>query len=351
MSRSSWCAGKAWIFFAICVCAVRPASALTFNFTFTPESTQADIDGFNEAGAFWSSVFSDDITLNMNVGTAALSEGVLAEAGSSTATVNYSSFLTQITADSTTTTDTSALSSLSGGSSFDMLINRTSNNPNGSGSATAYLDNNGDANNSNIRLTTANARALGYTFAPGVVDAGITFGKAFDFDYDASDGITPEFYDFVGIATHEIGHALGFVSGVDILDGNSPGANGPFSDDQFVFVSPLDLFRYSAASAAVGVIDWTASSTDKYFSLDGGTTSLAGFSEGRTHGDGQQASHWKDNLGIGILDPTAATGENLFASALDLIALDAIGYDFVPEPSSGLLGLFGGLFLFRRRRK
>lgn len=112
----------------------------------------------------------------------------------------------------------------------------------------------------------------------------------------------------------------------------------------------MDLFRYSSDSAADGVIDWTASTTDKYFSLDNGATELAGFSTGKNFGDGQQASHWKDNLGIGILDPTAGSGELLVVSSLDLMAFDVIGWTPVPEPSSLLLGACGMLLAMRRRR-
>ena len=138
---------------------------------------------------------------------------------------------------------------------------------------------------------------------------------------------------------------------MDILDGNSPPNGGPFRDDQFTFASPLDLFRYSAASTASGVIDWTASSTTKYFSLDKGITSIAGFSTGSTFGDGRQASHWKDSLSLGVMDPTAAPGETLAATSNDLLAFDVIGWNLVPEPSSVLLTSFGLLFAISRRRR
>ncbi|MEO7099692.1 MAG: NF038122 family metalloprotease [Luteolibacter sp.] len=327
------------------------ASALNFDFTFTPTSTAQDIAAFNAAGAFWSSQFADNVTIKMDVGTDALGAGILASTGSTQGTLSYTDFKDALSADASSATDTAALSSLTVNSTFGMLLNRTSNNPNGAGSATAYLDNDGDANNSTIRITTANAKALGYTFSPTMSDASIIFANSFSWDYDSSNGVTAGSYDFVGIAIHEIGHALGFISGVDILDGNSPPTNGPFSDDQFTYVSSLDLFRYSAASTTSGVIDWTASNTNKYFSLDNGATSIAAFSTGLTFGDGRQASHWKDNLGLGIMDPTAGTGETLAAGPNDLIAFDAIGWDLVPEPSSLLLGSFGMLFAIGRRRR
>ena len=166
------------------------------------------------------------------------------------------------------------------------------------------------------------------------------------------------------MAIHEIGHALGFVSGVDILDINSPPANvnGPFADDLFNSVSPLDFTRFSTASQTAGAdLDWTADSRAKYFSLDGGATSVLdnAWSLGKNFGDGQQASHWKDNGGIGIMDPTFASGELGVVSSLDLRALDAIGFNLssvtaVPEPASvGLLAL-GSLtlgFMHRRKRR
>ena len=72
------------------------------------------------------------------------------------------------------------------------------------------------------------------------------------------------------------------------------------------------------------------------------------------HGDGRQASHWKDSLGLGIMDPTAAPGELLSISANDLRLFDLIGYDIavVPEASSLTLLLIGSvLSLAGWRRK
>ncbi|MCC5025492.1 MAG: NF038122 family metalloprotease [Candidatus Synoicihabitans palmerolidicus] len=183
-----------------------------------------------------------------------------------------------------------------------------------------------------IRLivTQTQLRALGSSDTYDNPDASITFSSDFSFDFDRSDGITASQYDFVGVAAHEIGHALGFTSVVDTIDANS--AN-PL-DAANVAPTGLDLFRFSAE----GQRDISAG-IDAFLSIDNGLTSIGGLSTGVVTGNGRQASHWLDNLGIGIMDPTLATGELAVISLQDLQALDVIGWSVgqfsaVPEPAA-----------------
>jgi PEP-CTERM motif len=320
---------------------------LTFSFGAGTGNPSADL-GFQLAANFLSSKFSDNLTVTIDSGFSALAPGVLGQAGSTLQNFNFSTFRTAAVSDVTSLNDAIYTSNLPVGS-FSMYMNRTSNNGN---SAVPYVDNTG-ANTTSIQLTTANARALGMTGFAGT-DAQITFSSLFTWDFDNTDGITPGAIDFVGVAIHELMHAMGFVSNVDDVD-SSPN----LSDDSY-FPTPLDFTRQSADSLAAGArIDFTADARAKYFSLDGGATNLTpgpngGFSTGFAFGDGRQASHWKDNLGLGIMDPTAQpAGIANVVTDLDLQALDAIGWNLqaVPEPSSLLLVGMYSLVVGLTRRK
>ncbi len=166
------------------------------------------------------------------------------------------------------------------------------------------------------------------------------------FDLDRLDGLTPDFVDFAGVVIHEIGHALGFVSGVDDVDA---ALNDPASLRD-INLNPLDMFRLEPGDGAtVGFAD-AARVADPALAqvfYDGGRfdpfgIDIAGLrlgdiplSQGEDNGDGAQASHWKD-LGrtLGLMDPTAPTGEAWF-SEVDRTAFDLLGWDVVGDPVAG----------------
>jgi len=367
--------------------------------------------GFNAAAKYWSSVLTTSgapVTINFNVDFGHLGPNILGSTRSSYTSKLAVNVENRINARANGLVDSGKLLPTLGTGDFGAgtalsvytpgytdQVKRT-----GIDNATKVYDTDGGFNNSVIGLTTANAKALGYAFAPNTVDATIQFSKDFKFDFNPRNGITAGQSDFLAVAIHEFGHALGFVSGVDdydVLGTGGPLANVPVLADGTLgknydanndwFGTTLDLFRYSAP----GVLDWTTN-TASYFSLDGGKTAYQGglFSTGTYTGDSWQASHWKApqvtlpdgsqvfscrQPKLGIMNPYICNGRPGIVTALDLAAQDAIGWNIasnaasptyakttadiahdltaVPEPAAWAMMLtgFGFVGVMQRRRR
>jgi len=333
---------------------VSTAPAMTFNVTNAAGASPQMVSAFTQATALWSARFNDPIIINIRIDSTNQPAGVAGHTDSFFDPYLYTDVRGALLNDRTTADDLSSTNSLQAGSVFSMLINKTANNPNGVVSATPYFDTGlggpgqaGPENNNTVRITSANAKAIGlYPADSAGLDGIITFSNLNVFDFDRSNGINGAQVDFVGVAAHEIGHLLGFISGVDTLAGNAA-APGKL-DNQLRFVTPIDLLRFSTRSIAAGpgVIDWTADDAGKYFSVDGGATPLAAFSTGAVY----EESHWQNGMGLGLMNPTVQKAVVLGFSNNDLRAFDAIGYNLIPEPTSfALLGLASCMRLNRTR--
>ncbi|MFD1612430.1 NF038122 family metalloprotease [Sphingomonas tabacisoli] len=338
------------------------AAAVTFTLVDTGGAgagTQAYY-GFAAATNYWSSVLTAAQPTNivLNIGFKPLGPNILGSTGSTFDSKAVQSIYTRLAARQGGAFDAQAVANLSPLSPGALGVGALSmytpgyTDPaakTGIDNTTKVYDTDGSFNNSVIGLTRANAKALGYTYSDGKADASITFSSNFQFDFNATDGITAGQSDFLGVAIHEIGHALGFVSGVDdydvlgtggpLADSTACGVAGgcknyPANDDWFG--ETLDLFRYSAP----GALDWTTK-TASYFSIDGGASSVFNnglFSTGDYNGDGWQASHWKapqNDAGNftcakpfeGVMNPYLCGGTNGVITGEDLAAFDAIGWN------------------------
>ena len=150
-------------------------SGLKWNLSFSTDTPEAARHDFQAAADFWSSWLTDDVTVNLTVGLAALGTNVLGSADTTRVSSSYARFMNSTVADETSYDDVTAVASLSAKSSFGMLINHTSDNPHGADSATAYLDDDAGINNKTVRMSSANAKALGLIGASSNSDGSILF--------------------------------------------------------------------------------------------------------------------------------------------------------------------------------
>lgn len=327
----------------------------SFNIVLNPNATlssnAAALAAFERAAANWEAYISDPITVTINAGFDSLGTNVLGSTSPVVLSSDYDAVRNQMVTDAADEgTNDTVVGFLPTSAQFTALL------------PTGYTL------TSSLLATKANFKALGYTGLDqqfGTADGTITFSTNFSFDFDNTDNLNTNFVDFETVATHEIGHLLGFISSVDTVDQTSSGAISPYTLDLFRFAnnvagsdpSTLPQFTGNARSLLTGG-DSITDDVDSEFRM----------STGVSKGDGRQASHWKDGdltgSVIGVMDPTLATGQVIEISAADRRAFDLIGYDIayqpVPAPPAavslgigamvGLLGFGSKKFRARSRR-
>ncbi len=327
-----------------------------FNFSYAPGITVEQMIGFEMAGEFWSQQLSDNVTINLFAEiTDYLPPDFIGGAlPAIEENISYTTYRNSLEQDIT--------------SDIDSLINQ--NQQNDISGFTAYFDAQYDSNgyykvdnNEYMKMTSANAKALniidphdtsldGYILMRNLdgVGDGTLNQVRWSYNYE-SDLIDSNSLDFLSVAIHEVGHALGFVSGLDDADwlAGKPNLNASNEDDYYSSMignlnnaTPMDMLRFSSGSisASSSYDSWIDMSLggNPYLSFNGGQTTVAYFSTGQNTelgGDGNQASHWKEQENaLGIMAPVLGVGQRREISELDTQLFDAIGWDIRTDNST-----------------
>jgi hypothetical protein len=263
----------------------------------------AAVTALNDVKDYLESVFEDAINVKLNVSFQSLDPEVLGQTSAMYTPVAW------------TQSRNGLVNGMDGNDTLQSWLPTTSTIPVRYTGATATI-----TNETRVFFTLANYRA---TIGSVSGTAGnMIFNSNFAWDYDPSNGVGG--YSFQDVVIHEVGHALGFASGID----------GRIND-----IESLDLFRFQRSDSGH---DYNPETTTEFrqrprlasFNSPNGEhiCDLLGGNEYRMcDGLQHQASHFKNKEpAIGLMDPALGWGITFypdFYSDPDLNLFDAIGYD------------------------
>jgi hypothetical protein len=183
---------------------------------------------FNRAATRWGNLFSDPITVTIAAGFQVMANpNTIGSASSVMLQGGYNTIRNAMVADAADEASNAVAAALPTAAQFTGFL------PAGFGFS------------SSMAATKANLKAMGFGGLDaqfGITDATVTFNSSFSFDFDNSNGVTAGTMDFETVAMHEIGHVLGFVSAVDVVDFFLSTGVTP----EPIQLRPLDLFRFGS---------------------------------------------------------------------------------------------------------
>lgn len=263
---------------------------MQINITFTANVSSAMQAAVNAAVQYYDSLITNNITLNIKFDFASLSGGVAQSSfgvitSSKGAAISYSQYRAALLNVASTATTKAAANALP---TTDPL-------------AASF-------GNSNVGMTVAQAKLLGFHSSTTNSDGTVTLGSSINWDFSPTNRAVPGQIDAVGAIEHEISEILG-------RDAGSDGSLGLGTTPM-----PLDFFRYSSA----GAVDTSASYSGAYFSLDGQTLLQAMGEKGADLAD------WASGVS-GDSYGYASSGRVGTVTAVDTQVLSAMGYAIAPS--------------------
>lgn len=287
---------------------------ININFGPTMQNNLAAMQTMQRAADFWSTALADDVTVTIDAEFAALGAGVAGNMSPVMGNMLYDQLRDVMIADA---------------QEHEIIV----------GQLPVYqgLTTDGADVPDTVSVTRANLKALGVTNLP--VSNSLYGTGAIDGIMNIADTYDNAAADFLQVAIHEIGHALGFVSGVANVDAGASVTN----------LTTMDMFRLAPGQ---GINNFTDAPrmldpTKDHVFFDGGhfnpsrISTIAGLtrgdiplSTGEATGDGWQASHFKNRnlingVYLGTMDPVVNPAATENASENDKRVLDLIGWDVI----------------------